>query len=57
MSFVNGWVEFADLMKRGMLFHSLAAVTVNILSPALVRVRGYVRRSGSELERRLGQHK
>ena len=44
MSFVNCWVETADLMNRGMLFHSLAAVTVNILSPASVPVCGYVRR-------------
>ena len=36
MSFVNCWVEFADLMNRGMLFHSLAAVTVSVLSAAVV---------------------
>ena len=48
-------MEFADLMKEGSLFHSLVAVTVNVRSPALLRVNGMVNRNLSIEERRLGR--
>ena len=46
--------ELADLISVGSLFHALAAVTVKVRSPALLRVLGQQIRNKSVLERRFG---
>ena len=46
--------ELADLISVGSLFHALAAVTVKVRSPALVRVLGQQIRNKSVLERGFG---
>ena len=46
--------ELADLISVGSLFHALAAVTVKVRSPTLVRVLGQQIRNKSVLERRFG---
>ena len=46
--------ELADLISVGSLFHALAAVTVTVRSPALVRVLGQQIQNKSVLERRFG---
>ena len=48
-------MDLAALMKEGMLFHSVDAVTVNVRSPDLLWVLGMVSKNGSGEERRLGR--
>ena len=48
-------MDFAALMKEGILFHSVDAVTVNARAPNLQRALGMVSKNGSREERRLGQ--
>ena len=52
--FFNWSVDLAALMK-GMLFHSVDAVTVNVRSPDLLRVLGMVSKKGAREQRRLGR--
>ena len=40
--FLNVLTETDFLIYKGRLFHSLEAATVKVLSPAWVRVRGYL---------------
>ena len=47
-------VNFAASLKEGMLFHSVDVVTMNVLSPDLLRVLGMVS-NGSREEGRLGR--
>ena len=47
--FLNTFTDIADLIKEGSSFHSLAAVTVNVRSPALLPVMGKVKHWSEDL--------